>query len=217
MMNNEIYLNFDGACYDFDLLVPSGSSWIVEWGDGASEHYVGTGDWQLASHGFYAKGLQCIHIFTENGDDIIGLKSGGHFEGILKRVNISNCPSLMYFENAHAETLDGSCNPKLKELRCEDGTFETLDLSGNPELEKLTLYFCKNVTSLNLSRNPELKELELTCSGVRKLGLNNRSALQLVSLEKDDEDQLDERSKKYMLQILEQNVGRIRRKWEYDE
>lgn len=214
MMNNEIYLDFDGACYDFDLLVPSGSSWIVEWGDGVSEHYVGTGDWQLASHVFYAKGLQCIHIFTENGDDIIGLKSGAHFEGILKRVNISNCPSLMYFENAHAETLDVSCNPKLKELRCQYGTFDTLDLSGNPELEKLTLYCCKNLTALNLSWNPELKELELTYSGVRKLGLNNRSALQLVTLEEDDEDKLDVRSRKYLLQILEQNGGSIQRKFD---
>lgn len=168
-MNNEIYLYFDGACYSFDLLVPEGIPWTVEWGDGVYEHYIGTGDWQFASHGFYAKALQCIHIFTEINGDIVGLKSFGRFEGALKKANLSLCPSLVNFENAHAEVLALSCNLLLKELRCEHGTFESLDLSGNPNLEKLELYFCKNMTALNLSKNPMLRELELTYTGVRKL------------------------------------------------
>ena len=219
-MNNEIYLYFDGASYDFDLLVPEGIPWTVEWGDGVCERHTGTGDWQWASHAFYANALQSIHIFTKNNGNITGLKSSIiSIEGVLKKVNLSQCPSLMYFEHPNAEALDLTNNPLLKELRCEYGRFESLDLSGNPSLEKLELFFCKNLTALNLSKNTMLRELELTYTGVRKLGLNNRSVLQTVIL---DDDKLDDRSKKFLNQIVEQNGGTVKnKKWggceDYDD
>ena len=215
-MKNEIYLYFDAVCYysdeapcyDLHLLLPEGSSWIVEWGDGAWKRYVGTGGWQLASHCFQYSGMQSIHIFVEDEGDILGFESGGRFCGQLKKVNLSCCPALLYFRNCHAESLDVSANPHLKELCCDFGIFDKLDLSGNPELEKLTIYFCKNLTTLNLSRNPALKELELIYSGVRRLGLHNRSALHDVVLE---DIELDERSMKYLHHVLERNGGGIRR------
>lgn len=114
---------------------------------------------------------------------------------------------MSYFKNCHAESLDVSANPQLKELCCEHGTFDKLDLSDNPELEKLTIYFCKNLIALNLSKNLALKELELIYSGVRRLGLHNRSVLHDVVLE---DVELDERSMKYMHRVLEQNGGGIR-------
>lgn len=217
-MKNEIYLNFDAVryysdetpCYDFHLLVSEGCSWVVEWGDGVVKRYAGTGKWQLGSHAFPDGGVQCIHIFVENECDILGFKSGGSYRGLLKKVNISRCPALSYFENCHAESLDVSANPHLKELCCEHGTFDKLDLSGNPELEKLTITWCKNLTALNLSKNPALKELELIYSGVRRLGLHNRSVLHDVVLE---DVELDERSMKYLHQILERNGGGIRKSW----
>lgn len=215
-MKNEIYVYFKGChdygfigwCYDFHLLVPQGCTWVVEWEDGASDRYVGTGKWQLTSHCFQYSGMQSIHIFVENEGDILGFESGGRYCGLLKKVNLSCCPALLYFRNCHAESLDVSANPHLKELCCDFGIFDKLDLSGNPELEKLTIYFCGNLTALNLSRNPALNELELIYSGVRRLGLHNRSALHDVVL---DGVELDECSMKYLHQILEQNGGCISR------
>lgn len=217
-MRNEIYLYFDtvcyysdeAACYDFHLLVSEGCPWVVEWDDGTRKRYVGTGEWQFASHAFQYYGVQSIHIFAEDEGDILGFKSGGRFCGVLKKVNISRCPALSYFENCHAERLDVSANPRLKELCCDHGTFDVLDLSGNSELEKLTVSWCKNLTALNLSRNPVLRELELTYSGVRRLGLHNRSVLHDVVLQ---DVELDERSMKYLHQVLEQNGGGVRRPW----
>ena len=104
--------------------------------------------------------------------------------------------------------------PRLKELCCDHGTFDVLDLSGNSELEKLTVSWCKNLTALNLSRNPVLRELELTYSGVRRLGLHNRSVLHDVVLHGVE---LDERSVKYLHQVLEQNGGCIRKPSYIDE
>lgn len=207
-MRNEIYLDFEGYWYHINLLTPAGSIWIVEWGDGASKRHISTGEWQWDSHGYdFSEGnFHTIHIFTEGGEDIIGLKATTDCGPVLKRVNLSNCPSLTYFKNSYAESIDVSGNPLLKELYCEHGTFDTLDLSNNPILEKLTCYFCKDLTELNLSRNLALKELELNYSGIRKLGLHNRSSLQNVKL---FDVELDERSEKYLRQVVEQNGGKI--------
>ncbi len=214
-MKSEIYLNFDTvryylddpSCYDFGLSVSEGCSWVVEWGDGAWNRHTGS---QSESHVFPDFGMQSIHIFAEDEGDILGFESRGSFCGQLKKVDISRCPALSYFKNWHAENLDVSANPHLKELYCEHGTFDTLDLSGNPELEKLTISFCENLKALNLSKNLALKELELTCAGVRRLGLHNRSVLHDVVL---DNVELDGRSMKYLHQVLEQNGGSIRKSW----
>ena len=101
-----------------------------------------------------------------------------------------------------------SCNPLLKELECKNGTFKTLDLSANPNLEKLTCTWCKDLTALNLSRNLALRELNIIYSGIKRVGLHNRTALQRVVME---EVELDERSEKYMLQILERNGGELKK------
>ena len=99
-----------------------------------------------------------------------------------------------------------SHNPLLKELHCKYGIFGTLDISNNPILEKLTCYSCKNLNELNLSRNLALRELELNYSGIKKLGLHNRSQLQTIKL---IDVELDERSEKYLRQVVEQNGGSI--------
>ena len=73
-------------------------------------------------------------------------------------------------------------------------------------LEKLTCYSCKNLNELNLSRNLALQELELNYSGIKRLGLHIRSSLQNVQL---FDVELDERSEKYLRQVVEQNGGNI--------
>ena len=66
-------------------------------------------------------------------------------------------------------------------------------------LEKLTCYSCKNLNELNLSRNLALRELELNYSGIKKLGLHNRSQLQTIKL---IDMELDERSEKILRQVV---------------
>lgn len=207
-MSNEIYLDFEGYWYHINLLTPAGSVWIVEWGDGASKRLISTGEWQWDSHGhdFSEGNFHTIHIFTENGEDIVGFGASTDVGQTLKNVNISNCPSLMYFENAYAENIDTSHNPLLKVLHCKYGTFDALNLSNNPMLEKLTCYSRKKLNELNLSRNLALRELELNYSGIKRLGLHNRSSLQNVQL---FDVELDERSEKYLRQVVEQNGGNI--------
>ena len=149
--------------------------------------------------------------FAEDCGEIIGIDAGGSIWSTCSwsKIDVSRCPSLRYFRNNRAEALDVSCNPLLKELDCQNGTFGTLDLSANPELKKLTCNWCKDLTELNLSRNLALRELNICFSAIKRLGLHNRSVLQSVVME---DVELDERSEKYLLQILERNGGEVRKK-----
>ncbi len=209
-MNNEAHLDYAGYCADLSIYVTPGCRWTVEWGD-LSKQYTGTGDWQFISHAYtdgYLSG--CIHVFADDGGEIIGIDAGGMLwsECSWSNIDVSRCPSLRYFRNNRAEAIDVSCNPLLKELECKNGTFKTLDLSANPNLEKLTCTWCKDLTALNLSRNLALRELNIIYSGIKRVGLHNRTALQRVVME---EVELDERSEKYMLQILERNDGELKK------
>ena len=109
-----------------------------------------------------------------------------------------------------------SGNPLLKKLNCYDSRFETLDLSHNPALEVLSCRSCRNLTKLNLSRNAALRELDIAFSGVKKLGLSNRSSLQRVNYEYSH---LDAKSEEYLLRIIGQNGGTVVKSygWEDDE
>ena len=207
-MNNEVYLEYEGVCPYLRVYVTPGCGWNVVWGD-CAEHYTGTGDWQSISHG--DSPIRCVHILAEDGGEIIGIDVGGPFWPTCSwsKIDVSRCPSLRYFMNERAEALDVSCNPLLKELDCQNGTFGALDLSANPELEKLTCNRCKDLTALNLSRNLALRELDICFSAIKRLGLHNRSVLQQVVME---DVELDERSEKYLLQILERNGGEVRKK-----
>lgn len=208
-MNDEIYLNFDGELFIGALMISAGVDWRVEWCDCGYECYIGTGDWQYLSYGYNAKGTKCIRIFTtptvEKGD-IVGLVTPKYSRGLIK-ADVSHCPHLMHFKNYSARTVDVSCNPLLKDLSCINGRFDVLDLSENAELEKLSVWGCENLTELNLSGNPALRELDLTLSGVRKLELDNHSALQSVVL---DRGMLDDTSMASLRRTIKQNGGSIK-------
>lgn len=138
MVTNEIYLDIFtlartmGDSYNFDLLVPEGCSWVVEWGDGRVNNGQGNGKWQSLVHKYPSKEYGYhIHIYTEDGADILGFNASG-YEVEVNCVDTSHCPSLLCLRIMCAEQIDVSANPLLKELICHDCYFETLDLSHNP-------------------------------------------------------------------------------------
>lgn len=211
-MNNEIYLNIFtldwtmGDAYDFDIWVQEGCTWVVEWGDGRVDRCRGNGKWQGIIHNYLFKEYGYhIHLYTEDGVDILGFNASG-YEVNVNRVDTSHCPSLLYLQSVSAVQIDVSANPLLKKLICEDCGFETLDLSHNPALEVLWCRSCCNLTRLNLSHNVALRELNIAFSGVKKLGLSNRSALQWVDYQYSN---LDAKSEEYLLRIIGQNGGAV--------
>lgn len=212
MVTNEIYLDIFtlawtmGDSYDFDLLVPEGCSWVVEWGDGRVNNGQGDGKWQRLVHKYPFKeyGYR-IHVYAEAGAYILGFNASG-YEVNVNCVDTSHCPALLSLRIMCAGQIDVSANPLLKELICHDCDFETLDLSHNPVLEVLWCRSCRNLTKLNLSCNAALRELNIAFSGVKKLGLSNHFALQWVDYRYSN---IDAKPEEYLLRIIAQNGGTV--------
>ena len=220
MMMNEIFLDIItvdwtmGDAYDFDILVPEGSTWVVEWGDGHVDRCQGNGKRQGIIHNYPFKEYGYhIHVYTEYGADILGFNASG-YEVRVMRVDTSHCHALLYLRSVCTEQIDVSANPLLKELICDDCDFEILDLSHNSALEVLWCRSCRHLTKLNLSHNVALRELNIAFSGVKKLGLNNRSTLQWVDYQNSD---LDTKSEEYLLRIIARNGGTVVKPYDSEE
>ena len=226
MATNEIFLH---SCYgSFSVLVPIGASLVVEWGNGGGgvEHCVNKkGGWRSFYRNYHCDDsiyvdTYCTHVYVEGDAPILGFSymQGCYpsYSEIAERVDTSHCPSLLELSCTVLKPLDLSGNPLLNKLNCDDSRFETLDLSHNPALEVLSCRSCRNLTKLNLSRNAALRELDIAFSGVKKLGLSNRSALQRVNYEYSH---LDAKSEEYLLRIIGQNGGTVVKSygWEDDE
>lgn len=221
MATNEIYLH---SCWygSFSVTVPMGCSLVVEWGDGGVEHRVSWRGWEFFSRNYPREdsiygdnAVYCTHVYAEDDAPILEFSCSSDSKN-NKRVDTSHCPSLLALWCTVEESPDLSGNPLLKKLNCDNSRFEALDLSHNPALEVLSCYGCRNLTKLNLSRNAALRELDIAFSGVKKLGLSNRSSLQRVNYEYSH---LDAKSEEYLLRIIGQNGGTVVKSygWEDDE
>lgn len=227
MATNEIYLH---SCWygSFSVTVPMGCSLVVEWGDGGVEHRVSRGRSESFARNYPCEdsiygdnAVYCTHVYAEDDAPILEFDCGRDFyipdsEKVNERVDTSHCPSLLALRCTVEESPDLSGNPLLKRLECVNSRFETLDLSHNPVLEVLSCRDCRNLTKLNLSRNAALRELDIFFSGVKKLGLSNRSSLQRVNYQYSH---LDAKSEEYLLRIIGQNGGTVVKSygWEDDE
>lgn len=226
MATNEIYLH---SCWygSFSVTVPMGCSLVVEWGDGGVEHRVSRDGRESFSRRYPQEdsvygdhAVYCTRVYAEDDAPILGFDCGclGYVPDseMNERVDTLHCPSLLALSCTVLESPDLSGNPLLKKLNCDDSRFETLDLSHNPALEVLSCRSCRNLTKLNLSRNAALRELNIAFSGVKKLGLSNRSSLQRVDYQCSH---LDAKSEEYLLRIIGQNGGTVVKSygWEDDE
>ena len=215
MATNGIYLH--SRWYgSFSVTVPMGCSLVVEWGDGGVEHRVSMGGWEFFYRNYPCEdsiygdnAVYCTHVYAEDDVSILGFGCGQDLpvSGMVnERVDTSHCPSLLELSCTVEQSPDLSGNPLLKRLECNYSRFETLDLSHNPALEVLSCWSCRNLTKLNLSRNAALRELDISFSGVKKLGLSNRSSLQWVNYQ---HSHLDAKSEEYLLRIIRQNGGKV--------
>lgn len=212
MATNEIYLH---SCWygSFSVTVPMGCSLAVEWGDGGVEHRVSWRGLETFIRNYprddsiYGdNAVYCTHVYAKDDAPILEFDCWSSSTEAKKRVDTLHCPSLLALRCTVEESPDLSGNPLLKKLNCDDSRFETLDLSHNPALEVLSCFGCRNLTKLNLSRNAALRELNIAFSGVKKLGLSNRSALQWVDYQYSH---LDAKSEEYLLRIIRQNGGTV--------
>lgn len=176
----------------------NGSSYIIDWGDGQSDTFTGTGKPQRHLHDYvcYPQRQQYFVKIKASPDAITGIfmrDAALIYDDIpqvqLTAIDVSQCVSLEQlalpqFSGISELNLKG--NPKLRNLSIECHSIETLDLSGNPKMEYLYLALCRNLKVLDLSRCPVLRVLDIVGTyALEELLLDENTALNKVKLSSD--------------------------------
>lgn len=103
----------------------------------------------------------------------------------VKRIDIRNsCVTSMSLPSAPLSSLLFS-NSEVVELEIKSQPYlESLDFTGCKKLQKVTLYDCNNLTTLNLAGLNLLSELSIAeCDNVVKIDCSNNKELQTVTIE----------------------------------
>ena len=184
--------------YSIGIKAIKGSIFIIDWGDGQSDAFTGTGKPQRHLHdyaGYPARQEYPVRI-TASPDAITGIfmrDAALIYDDIpqvqLTAIDVSQCVSLEQlalpqFSGISELNLKG--NPKLRNLSIECHSIQSLDLSGNPRLEYMYLALCRNIEVLDLSGCPALRVLDIVGTyALEELYLNENTALNKVKLSSD--------------------------------
>ena len=175
----------------------NGNSYTIDWGDGQSDTFTGTGKPQRHLHDYacYPQQQQYFVKIKASQDVITGIfmRDASLISDIppvrLTGIDVSQCVSLEQlalpqFSGISELNLKG--NPKLRNLSLECHSIQSLNLSGNPRLEYLYLALCRNLKVLDLSGCPVLRVLDIVGTyALEELYLNENTALNKVKLSSD--------------------------------
>ena len=197
----EITINIEKLFYRTNALgikAGNGSSYIIDWGDGQSDTFTGTGKPQRHLHDYaeYPARQEYPIRITASPDAITGIfmrDAALIYDDIppvrLAAIDVSQCVSLEQlalpqFSGINELNLKG--NPKLRNLSLECHSMQSLDLSGNPRMEYLYLALCRNLKVLDLSGCLALRVLDIVETyALEELLLDENTALNKVKLSSD--------------------------------
>lgn len=184
--------------YSIGIKAIKGSTFIIDWGDGQSDAFTGTGKPQIHLHDYaeYPARHDYPVRITASSEAITGIfmrDAALIYDDIppvrFAAIDVSQCASLEQlalpqFSGISELNLKG--NSKLRNLSIECHSIETLDLSGNPKMEYLYLALCRNLKVLDLSRCPVLRVLDIVGTyALEELLLDENTALNKVKLSSD--------------------------------
>lgn len=184
--------------YSIGIKAIKGSTFIIDWGDGQSDAFTGTGKPQRHLHDYaeYPARHDYPVRITASSEAITGIfmrDAALIYDDIppvrLVVIDVSQCASLEQlalpqFSGISELNLKG--NPKLRNLSLECHSIQSLDLSGNPKLEYLYLALCRNLKVLDLSGCPTLRVLDIVGTyALEELLLDENTALNKVKLSSD--------------------------------
>ena len=184
--------------YSIGIKAIKGSIFIIDWGDGQSDDFTGTGKPQRHLHDYaeYPARQDYPVRITASPEAITGIfmrDAALIYDDIppvrLVVIDVSQCASLEQlalpqFSGISELNLKG--NPKLRNLSLECHSIQSLDLSGNPRLEYMYLALCRNIEVLDLSGCPALRVLDIVGTyALEELYMNENTALNKVKLSSD--------------------------------
>lgn len=177
----------------------TGSTYLVNWGDGTIDEYVSTinnsGIENDISHNYAQKGVYNITVsgaieaieFLDFGSD-----QGDNYESHLTSMDIDKLTLLkscqLYL--GKLTSLNTSENKALEYLGLGKNQITSLDFSNNPNLK--TVWIRDNqLTGLNVTQNPNLEFLWVDGNQISALDLSNNSKLKVVLARENNLSSID--------------------------
>tara|TARA_R110000744_G_C19335030_1_gene558933 strand:- start:79 stop:1764 length:1686 start_codon:yes stop_codon:yes gene_type:complete len=157
----------------------TGSTYLVDWGDGVIDEYVST---------IIDSGIEntISHTYTENG--VYSIRVSGSVEAIELLDFTSNDPENN--NQSHLTSLDITKLTLLKSCQLFSGNLTTLNTSENKALEFLGLGY-NQVSSLDFTNNSNLKTVWLRYNQLTELNISQNPDIEYVSIEGNQISALD--------------------------
>lgn len=169
----------------------TGSTYLVDWGDGNIEEYVST----IKDSGIES---EISHTYIENGGFTISVS--GAVAAIESLSFIGEIPNELYQYQTNVVGIDVSKLTLLKDLSIYTGKLTGIDISENTALENLSLR--RNaLLSLDLTNNPNLKEVFVDDNMLASIDVSTNLNLENLNVTANQLSNLDV-SNNSMLRVL---------------
>lgn len=177
----------------------TGSTYLVDWGDGTAEEYVstisGSGVENSISHDYNQNGMYTITISGAiEAIDLLdfGSDQDDNYESHLTTIDIDKLTLLkscqLYL--GKLTSLNTSENKALEFLGLGYNQVSSLDFTNNPNLKTVWLRY-NALTEMNVSQNPNLEFLWVDGNQISVLDLSNNSKLKVVLARENEISSID--------------------------
>lgn len=159
----------------------TGSTYLVDWGDGTEEEYVST----IEDSGIEN---QISHTYAENGEFTISVS--GPVAAIETLSFIGEIPGELYQYQTNLVAIDVNKLTLLKKLDIYTGKLTSIDISNNTALESLNLR--RNaLSSIDLLNNPNLKEVFVDGNALASIDVSTNLNLENLNVTANQLSNLD--------------------------
>lgn len=171
VVSESFWMTTTGMFASLNCNFPADTILMIDWGDGTSNSYTGTGEGLLAQHSYQNAGTKYIRA---SGTGFTQLTAISCYNMNLSMLNISQNTALkkLYCQNNNLINLDISKNTELTHLACNDNTLTAIDISQN---FLLSYFDCNDnsIVELNVSQNTALNYLVCNGNSMTPSAINN--------------------------------------------
>ncbi len=178
----------------------TGSTYLVDWGDGTVEKYVSTiidsGIENTISHTYAENGVYTINVSgSVEAIELLDFNSNdqeNNWQSHLTSIDITKLTLLKSCSlySGYLTTLNTSENEALEFLGLGYNQVSNLDFTNNPNLKTVWLRY-NQLTSIDVSQNPNLEFLWVESNAISTLDLSNNSKLKVVMARENNLTNID--------------------------
>lgn len=177
----------------------TGSTYLVDWGDGIIEEYVSTipnsGIENSISHSYTENQMYTINVSGAiEAIELINFETGqdGNYESNLASIDLEKLTMLKTCQlyNGKLTSLNTSNNSALETLGLGYNQITSLDLSNNPNLKSVLVRF-NQLTEIDISQNPDVEFLWVNGNQISALDLTRNANLKQIFARENNLSSID--------------------------